>query len=66
MLLRKLEITGKFSEKTFKVAGVSEASNNHVPLEDISAFGRWKNLETPRYYINQSKKRRMEVSRVVS
>ena len=64
-LLEKLNIKGKFSEKTFKVAGVSEASNQHVPLEDISSFGRWKNIETPRYYMNQSKKRRMEVSKVV-
>ena len=64
-LLQKLNILGQFSEKTFKVAGVSEASNQHVSLEDISSFGRWKNIETPRFYMDQSKKRRMEVSTVV-
>lgn len=64
-LLLHLDIQGNFSEKSFKVAGVSEAANQHVPLEDISTFGRWKNLETPLYYMNKSKKRRMEVSKAV-
>ena len=64
-ILQRLEIPGNFSEKTFKVSGVSEAIHQNVPLVDIMSHGRWRNLETPLIYTNKNKKSRLEVSRKV-
>ena len=64
-LLHKFGLKGKFSEKTGKVSGVSEAVHQNVSLMDIAMHGRWKSLETPMIYMNRNKKRKLQVSNLV-
>ena len=65
-VLAFMGLEGAFTEKSFKVAGVSLAVDKDIPLIDIQSHGRWKNLETPLIYTQKSKKRRLEVSKAVS
>ena len=64
-LLSNYGFEGKYSEKTFKVSGVSEAVHQDVPLMDIMSHGRWRGLETPLIYMNKNKRRRLEISKKV-
>ena len=64
-VLLSIGIRGNFTEKSFKVGGVSLAIDNNVPLIDVQSHGRWKSLETPLIYTEKSKRRRLEVSKVV-
>ena len=61
-ILLKFGLTGKYSEKSFKVAGVSEAFNQGLSMEDAMFHGRWKSVETPAIYCHQSKKKRIDVA----
>ena len=61
-LIHKFQMEGNFSEKTFKVSGVSEAFNQGITVEDAMFHGRWKNPKTPGIYCNSSKKKRMKMS----
>ena len=65
-LLASLGLHGNYSEKSFKVSGVSRAIDNNVPLIDVQAHGRWKSLETPLIYTQKSLKRKLGVSNVVT
>ena len=64
-LLGRFGFEGKYSEKTFKVSGVSEAVHKDVPLMDIMSHGRWRGLETPLIYMNKDKRRKLEISKKV-
>ena len=61
-LLVKFGLEGKYSEKSFKVSGVSEAFNQGISMEDAMYHGRWKSLETPGIYCHQNKSKRMKIS----
>ena len=61
-LLGKFGLQGMYSEKSFKVAGVSEAFNQGISVEDAMFHGRWRSLETPGIYCHQSKKKRLDIS----
>ena len=61
-LMNKFHITGRFSEKSLKVSGVSEAFNQGITVEDAMFHGRWRNPKTPGIYCNSSKKKRMKMS----
>ena len=61
-LLSKYGLEGKYSEKSFKVAGVSEAFNQGISVEDAMFHGRWKSVDTPGIYCHQSKKKRLDVA----
>ena len=61
-LLKKLGFEGKYSEKSFKVAGVSEAFNNNITMEDAMYHGRWRSLDTPGVHCHQNKKKRRNIS----
>ena len=64
-VLHSVGLTKKYSEKSFKVAGVSHAIDKNVPLLDIQSHGRWKSLEVPLIYTKKSEKCCLEVSKVV-
>ena len=64
-ILAKLNIEGKFSEKSFKVAGVSEAFNQNISLEDAMYHGRWRCIDTPAIYCHRSRAKRLKVSKYV-
>ena len=57
---------GNFSEKSFKVAGVSEAFNQNCSMEDVMYHGRWKSLDTPAIYCHQNRIKRLRISRTVT
>jgi hypothetical protein len=61
----KLGIPGKFSEKSFKVAGVSEAFNQGITMEDAMYHGRWRSIDTPAIYCHQNKAKRLKISSFV-
>mgnify|MGYP003318001345 CR=1 FL=1 len=61
-LLTKYGLEGKYSEKTFKVTGVSEAFDRGISAEDAMYHGRWKSVNTSAIYCNQSKHKRLKVS----
>ena len=53
-LCHDLGFEGNFSEKSYKVAGLSS--------EEMRNHGRWKSLETPNLYYARNKKRKRKIS----
>ena len=50
-LLNQLGLNGnKYTEKSFKVAGVTAATEVGMSLEDIAFHGRWLSTESPKHY----------------
>ena len=50
-MLNELGFSGeKYTEKSFKNAGVTSATNAGLSLEQIAFHGRWLSSETPRHY----------------
>jgi hypothetical protein len=43
-----------FTEKSFKVGGVTGLLNTGEPLENVQVLGGWRSLQTPLYYRNNS------------
>ena len=44
----------RFTEKSFKVQGVTQLLDSGEPLENVMVFGRWKRTTTPLHYRNLS------------
>ena len=61
-ILAKSRLTESFSEKTFKVSGVSEAFNKGISMKDAMFHGGWRSLETPRVSCHQNKLERIKIS----
>ena len=61
-LMTKYGLEGKYSEKSFKVSGVSEAFDRGISAEDAMYHGRWKSVNTSAIYCSQSKHKRLKVS----
>ena len=51
-----------FTEKSMKVQGVTELFAAGESLENVTAFGRWRRLETPLHYRNHSVQFRLGVA----
>ena len=60
-LVKKIGKEGRFSEKTFKVSGVSEAFNKNISLEDAMFHGRWRSIDTPQVYCQMNRQKRLKV-----
>ena len=44
----------RFTEKSFKVQGVTQLLDSGEPLENVMVFGRWKQTKIPLHYRNLS------------
>ena len=44
----------RFTEKSFKVQGVTQLLDSGEPLENVMVFGRWKQTTIPLHYRNLS------------
>ena len=54
-MLNNLGFNGdKYTEKSFKVSGVTAAMENGISLDDVALHGRWHCRETPRHYRQMS------------
>ena len=53
-----LRFEGKFSEKSYKVAGVTESP------EGMANQGRWKSSDTPKIYYAQSLKWKIDIFKI--
>ena len=53
---------GRFSEKSYKVAGVTVGFDAGLSSEQMMTHGRWKSSATPNVYYAQNKKKKMEIS----
>ena len=49
-LCHSLGFEGNFSEKSYKVAGVTQGFDAGLTTEEMMYHGRWKSLETPNVY----------------
>ena len=61
-LCLSLGFIGNFSEKSYKVAGVTQGFNSGMTSEEMKNHGRWRSSETPNIYYAQNKKKKMELS----
>ena len=61
-LCHDLGFEGNFSEKSYKVAGVTQGFDAGLSSEEMRNHGRWKSLETPNLYYAQNKKMKMKIS----
>ena len=61
-LFSSLGFVGKFSEKSYKVAGVSQGFDAGLSSEEMMHHGRWKSIDTPKIYYAQNKKKKMDIS----
>ena len=50
------------SEKSFKASGVTTLLDKRTSLSDVQVYGGWRSEQTPLYYHNSSKYRRMDIS----
>ena len=64
-LCHRLGFEGNFSEKSYKVAGVSQGFDSGMSSEDMANHGRWKNSETPKIYYSQKKKKKIEIPKKI-
>ena len=61
-LCSSLGFVGNFSEKSYKVAGVSQGFDAGLSSEEMMYHGRWKSIDTPKIYYAQNNKKKMEIS----
>ena len=60
-IMKRFGITN-MSEKSFKASGVTALLDKKTSLSDVQVYGAWRSEQTPLYYHNSSKNRRMEIS----
>ena len=65
-LCHSLGFEGNFSEKSYKVAGVSQGFDSGMTSEEMANHGRWKSTDTPKIYYSQNKKNKMDISKKMS
>ena len=65
-LCQTLGIEGNFSEKSYKVVGVTEGFDAGMTADEMKNHGRWKSALTPNIYYVQNKKKKMELSRKIT
>ena len=60
-LCLSLRFEGKFSEKSYKVAGVTEGFDAGLSQEEMANHGRWKSSDTLKIYYAQSVKWKIDI-----
>ena len=60
-LCLSLRFEGKFSEKSYKVTGVTEGFDAGLSQEEMANHGRWKSSDTPKIYYAQSVKWKIDI-----
>ena len=65
-LCRSLGFEGNYSEKSYKVIGVSQGFDSGMTSEEMANHGRRKSGDTPKIYYSQNKKKKMDISKKIS